>query len=458
MKNQLPIEYKRSRNVAVVSDDPYSFLILNDLFDEMTIISDSSQTWLNQLNLNATVHKVPTVKSAQSDAGRLLRSKRVIEIISARPDMKVDLYAPVDPPYKINPLRLLMNSPAIAHAYENKRYFRDEFSDLIRMPDYVIRYLNELDKAASYRDLCEELGTESMVLQDEQSSGSKGTFTVHTSDEYIDAVRSLKKKSSGGSIVVSEFIEGDIASLQVCITKYGIFTGGLQDQLIDTPELCNTKLEGVTKWCGGVIGAEKSEIAFHQAREIATIIGSELAVHGYKGIFGVDLILTPKNEVYAIEINARHTGYSALVSDAQMSVGKIPFMLLHLLELANEDYEVLDFDALPSYTPLAAQSYTYMIINNPLETDFQMPVDIQPGIYSYDGDSLTFVKHAYSIREIKNNNQCLIMSRFKMGDTIGSGKRVMKIFTRGNLKVDNGLSPKGKKLVSVVKKHFGFEF
>src|SRR6185312_12274554 len=108
-----------------------------------------------------------------------------------------------------NPLVYLMNSPTIAHAYENKRYFRDEFADLIRMPEYEICYMSELDKAASYKDLQQKYGN--FILQDEESYGSKGTYTIKSADDYVDAIRSLKKYSRGRTIVVSKYIKGETA-------------------------------------------------------------------------------------------------------------------------------------------------------------------------------------------------------------------------------------------------------
>src|SRR3569623_563784 len=177
-----------------------------------------------------------------------------------------------------------MNSPTIAQAYENKRYFRDEFSDLIRVPEYEIRYMNELDRAASYKELQERYGW--FMLQDEESSGSKGTYSIKTADDYLEAIKSLKKFSRGRTIVVSKFVHGEAASIQVCITKYGIFNGGIQRQLIDSQYLGNSSLEGANKWCGGEVGGVYPDIVHHQSQEIASIVGSELASHGYKGVFG----------------------------------------------------------------------------------------------------------------------------------------------------------------------------
>lgn len=448
------IQYNRATQVGAISDDPTTFLLHDQFFDNFRFVTGERQEWLHQLPLSGIVSDLGMEVNNREGITRLVKLKKFIELTKTEPKRKYILYSPVDPPYKVNPLALLMNSPTIAHAYENKRYFRDEFSDLIRMPEYEIKYISELDKAASYRELREELGT-SMVLQDEESSGSRGTYIVHNYDEFVDAVKSLKKFSQGRSVVVSRYVAGQTSSIQVCITKYGIFSGGIQRQLVTSKYLCNTKLEGTTKWCGGEVGVEYPDIVQHQSREIASVVGSELASHGYKGIFGIDLIVTPENEVYAIEINARHTGYSHIISDMQLSQGKIPFLLLHALELGNIEYEVTDTNKLPS-AGRYKKPVSYMIINNPLEDGFEVKETIRPGVYRYKDGKIVFEKEAYSISELKGEDTMLIFSRYKKGDIIETGRRIVKITKFGKIMAkDDDLSMKTQLLVHDIKKAFG---
>lgn len=450
--HRLAIEYNHNVPIGVVSTDPYHFLQYDKFFDNFQIVTEVKQDWLHNLPLNAKLATLGKSKS-YGEGSSLLRSKKFIDLFKAEPKRKYVLYSPLDPPYKVNPLTYLMNSPTIAHAYENKRYFRDEFADLIRMPEYEIRYMNELDRAASYRDLRARFGG-SFMLQDEESSGSKGSYAIHNEDDYVDAVKLLKRFSRGRTIVVSQFIKGEVSSVQVCITKYGIFSGGIQRQLVDSKYLCNTELAGATKWCGGEIGAVYPDIVQHQSRDIASIVGSELASHGYKGVFGIDLIVTPKNEVYAIEINARLTGYSHVISDLQLMEGKIPFMLLHLLELGNYKYEVTDYEALPSSGNYKKPA-SLLIVNNPSENDFVLKHYIRPGVYKYQDGKVVFVKEAYSLDAIKGDDQMLILCRHNEGDNVESGKRILKIMKLGKTMSKGDLNLKSQQIVEAVKTTFG---
>lgn len=448
---KLPIEYNRNLPVGVISTDAYNFLILDKFFDNYKVATTNKQTWLQDLPLNASIVSL-NQKNAYGEGREVYRSKKFIDMVKAEPKRKYLMYSPLDPPYKVNPLTYLMNSPTISHAYENKRYFRDEFSDLIKIPDYEIKYMNELDRAASYKSLVERFDG-AFMLQDEDSSGSKGTYAIRNQDDYVEAIKSLKKFSRGRTIVASKFIHGEVTSIQVCITRYGIFSGGIQRQLVDSKYLCNTNLAGASKWCGGEIGDEYPDIVQHQARDIATIVGSELSSHGYKGIFGVDLIVTPENEVYAIEINARLTGYSHIISDMQMTQGKIPFMLLHLLELGNYKYEVSDVEALPSVTHFDKPG-SLLILNNTSDADITLDTYIRPGLYRFRQGKLSFVRPAYSLADVKGEDTLLISCRHNQGDTIGSGKRILKIMKRGRTMYKGELTPKAQQMVQAVKEAF----
>lgn len=451
-KYKIAIDYNHGLPIGVVSLDPYNFLVLDKLFDDFQIITPYQQDWLKFLPLRGSLFPLNLKQKGSDKLSRYVSSKKFVDHFKTDPRRKYLLYSPLDPPYRVNPLAFLMNSPTIAHAYENKRYFRDEFADLIRIPDYEIQYMNQLDRASSYRDLRERFGG-AFMLQDEESSGSKGTYGIHSEDDYVDAVRSLKKYSRGRTIVASQFVHGEVSSIQVCITKYGVFSGGIQRQLVDSKYLCNPKLEGATRWCGGEVGAEYPDIVQHQAQEIASVIGSELSSHGYKGIFGVDLIVTPENEVYAIEINARLTGYSHIISDMQMQNGKIPFMLLHILELGNFNYEVTDTEALPSAARYKKPG-SLMILNNQTDEDFVLRRAIRSGVYKLVGDHVEFVKEGFTLKDCTSEANMLIFCRYDTGAIILRGRRILKIMKHGGIMNDGDLNMKTQYLIRAVKKTF----
>ncbi|HWZ65341.1 MAG TPA: ATP-grasp domain-containing protein [Patescibacteria group bacterium] len=445
------ITYDRDAPMGAVYDDQSAFVHLHRLFSDFVTVSTVREPWLNDLGLAAKSFVLGVELGKRSKTWRMASSKGFADLVKGMPRRKFVLFSPLDPPYIINPLSYVMNSPTIAHAYEHKRYFRDEFSSLINMPEHTVMRLTDFTRE-TYDELKADFGK--FVMQDVESSGSKGTFIISKRSEYEDAVAYLKKTSYSGTVVISQFIKGQQYSVQVCVTKNGVFTGGLQKQLVDSKYLCNLNLPGVTRWCGGELGGEYSEILKHRSQEIATIVGSELASHGYRGIFGIDLIITPENDVYAIELNARLTGYTHVLSDMQYAKRKIPFILLHVLELANMDYEVTDLEALPGMNTLD-DKFSYIILNNQTSGPLKLTQDIKAGLYRVDNDGLTFLKSSYSVEDIKDDRNVLIMSKFGKKQTVEKGKRVLKIIKRGKCMGLNGdLDLKSQRLLSLVKSHF----
>lgn len=445
------ISYNRNTPLGAIYDDQSVFLHMNHYFDNFLTISDASGEWLNDLGLRDRNVEMQVDRSSVEKV-KIASSREFADFVKNQGRRKYVLYGPLSPPYVVNPLIYIMNSPTIAHAYEHKRYFRDEFAELINMPEHVVRRLDELDT-----DMFNELQTlyGKFVIQDVESSGSKGTFIISSIEQYTAAVKLLKETSFSGSVVVSEFVNGQPYSVQVCVTKYGVFTGGLQRQLVDSKYLCNLDLPGVSRWCGGELGGDMPEIIKHRTQEIAAVVGSELSSHGYRGIFGIDLLITPENDVFAIEVNARLTGYTHVLSDMQFANNKIPFALLHTLELGNYKYEVDDLEALPTMNS-TGEPYSYLILNSAYDGSFILENDIKSGIYEYKEDgSIEYVKPGYSVVDFENDNQFIVFCKFQKGHEIARGKRILKIIKKGRSMAEDGdLDEANQQFIEHIKQHF----
>jgi len=448
------ITYDKRVPLGAVYDDKSVFVHLHRLFENfITVGAGFHETWLGQFGFTEKDYTLPVDRTRFAKSWKLASSKQFADFVKGSPRRKFLLYGPLDPPYRINPLSYIMNSPTIAHAYEHKRYFRDEFSDLINMPEYVVLKLDDLT-GPMFTELRSRFDGK-FVVQEVESSGSKGTFIVSKRADYDRAVTALKNTSYSATVVVSRFVKGLPCSVQVCITKYGIFTGGLQNQLVSSKYLCNMQMAGAPQWCGGELGGAFSEIVKHRIQEIATVVGSELASHGYRGIFGIDLLVTPESEVCAIEVNARLTGYTHILSDIQYAKQKIPFILLHTLELGNYKYEVNDLDALANMTSLD-EKFSYVIIHNQSSDSFKVPANIKVGLYRLDGDQLTFVKPSYTVEDIKDDKSILIFCKYPKGHKVLPGKRLIKFVKRGKCMASNGeLDVKTQRQVQIIKNTFG---
>src|SRR5437870_825694 len=111
MIKKLPIEYNSKIQLGAVHDEALTTLQLDQLFEDFRIITIGQQNWLNEVPINAQVSFIPHTAGTDDNVPKYLRSKKFVEMVSAEPKRKYVLYSPLDPPYKVNPLTYLMNSP-----------------------------------------------------------------------------------------------------------------------------------------------------------------------------------------------------------------------------------------------------------------------------------------------------------------------------------------------------------
>lgn len=285
---------------------------------------------------------VPVVKPLNTQS--LIRTSEFQELLDKElPGYDILTYKPVSIPAHLQKRKFLMVDPRFTRQYENKVWFRRTFQDRCRFPSFAILQRQELQPTeACFEQL--QAGRAGFVLQDEQLSGGKGTFIIRTFQDYVAALENLKLVSQHQQVVVSELVRGKRErSIQACVTADGVITGPLQRQIIAHPDLTNTAMPHGDKFSGAQILIEDQETALHQqARQTAQIIGQELRKDGYRGIFGVDFLLSEDDELYVIEVNPRITGVTPLLT-AMFGVNEgVPFYLLHVLELGGYDYEVTD--------------------------------------------------------------------------------------------------------------------
>src|SRR5205809_8136319 len=115
--HRLPVEYNHNVPIGVAGADPYNFLIYDKLFDDFTVVTHTPQQWLEDSHIKGKVKSLNLIKKDDESQQRILRSQKFDQLVKTDAKRKFVLYSPLDPPYKVNPLTYLMNSPTIAHAY-----------------------------------------------------------------------------------------------------------------------------------------------------------------------------------------------------------------------------------------------------------------------------------------------------------------------------------------------------
>jgi hypothetical protein len=273
----------------------------------------------------------------------LLAQKDFIDLLeTAFKEYDILTYKPSFVPSALSHRKFLSGDPRYSYMLENKVNIRLNFGNSVKFPRYrIVKRPDLLSTEIGY--LKAKYGFDKMVIQDEKLSGGKGTFIINDINDYYDALNYLGGDDPSRRIVISEAVDNAKEfSLQCCVTRYGVFTGPLQRQIISNPQL-NLIADGIEKFGGGVIDQSDQHTDIHNtASKMARGIGEELERLGYKGVFGVDFLVNDKNEVYLIEVNARLTGMTHLLTSLYKNENSIPFYLLHILELGRYPYKIKD--------------------------------------------------------------------------------------------------------------------
>ena len=314
---------------------------------------------------------------------------------------------------------------------ENKAEFRRLFaSDSIRFPEFTI-YAKDSLLSLPIELLRKDAG---VVVQDAVLSGGKGTFFVDDEESLLKAKRVLSKSTSTEVVVSKAVSNPNERSIQCVATKCGIFMGPVQAQIIDEPLLINRDVEGAEKFCGVVIDPHLTTAAQKQViRSTAQQIGEKIVAMGYTGIFGIDFLIDENGEVFVLEVNPRITGATPLLTAFYSSDQFVPFYLLHILEIMNQDYEIEQIDGLTdAYSEIHPSSL--MILHSQEATRVEVVKTVRTGIYS---SNLEFIAPSVVFDDMKEG-EYLIQSIAPAGVKVSPAARLLSIYYKGSVLDENG--------------------
>lgn len=350
------------------------------------------------------------------------------------------------------PVKLLANDWRLRARLENKVAVRKNLGDRLHFPPYQIMKSAALTTGtASWKHWQTRWPT--FVMQDEGLSDGRGTFIIGSDTDYNNAVTYLQRYPHH-HVVVSQFIPGDVTSIQVCLTKYGSFASPIQQQLIGHQELARRQ-PGDDQFCGGQWQTRTYSNSVHE--QVAALVHTlEQALAGHwQGIFGVDLIIDPQDRVWVIEINARLTALTAPLAMLQRSVSPLNFLLLHVLELAGIPYTLADPEALREQWS-ALPTASYVLPHNRLTTAVQSRANFSPGVYQITKHNIVFARPGYALHHLRSPDEVLIPDVPDRIRTIKPGGRLSRILSYQAAVDERGsLTPTMARAVSYVEQNFG---
>lgn len=346
----MQVNYSKQAKVAGISILPWPRVGLGRWFTNYRIASLynwGTQDLTNMPELFSLTDIAPHVKLPKQTTPSLLDNELFQQLL-VKNFNGYDLlpYRSVLPPPIITSsgCKFLGNDKDLVGKLENKARFRELTADeRLPFPKYrIVERAAITSDMAGLKDLLN--GAESVILQDEQLRGGQGTFAIRDLSDLQIALAYLHKASSGTRIVISEhIINAHERTTQACVTRYGVFVGPLQKQIVGNSLLSNMQAIGTGRYGGGEISAKDPCYGAYDTMLSLTIrIGKLIQRMGYRGVFGIDWLIHESGQVFLIELNPRLTGITPLLTMRYRDGQDIPFMLLHVLELADMEYSITD--------------------------------------------------------------------------------------------------------------------
>ena len=272
----------------------------------------------------------------------------------------------------------------------------------------------EVIRERGYKEWASMLGPELVIqLPDIGQGGGRGTFFVRSAEAYDLIVERLRgdiwREVRLKSVSIRKFVEGIPASVAICITRHGILTSGLQEQLVDLSYCSGFLEDGI--FCGHVWDETRwSSVTQEDALKQANTIGEYVASLGYRGILGIDFIIDKRGrEICPIEINPRFTGAFPMLSLLHLQNGIIPLDIFHMLEFLDLPYQ-LDVEELnKKYArPIKGSHLLLFLPPGEQKTWFDR---LLPGLYEYEPNEKVFFfrRDAMEYRDIQNENQFVLV-------------------------------------------------
>lgn len=248
------------------------------------------------------------------------------------------------------------------------------------------------------------------VLQTAFSSSGINTFLVKSAEQYeflkkhfAEEKLLFRKYVHGYSVNVNAVICGDDITFRTIVSWPSVQITGVRE--------CSNF---ASSYCGNDFSIA-SRIDKKVMRKIVLItqkVGDWMARSGYRGIFGMDYLISGR-EVFPIEINPRLQNSTSLLTSLELegASGADPLVSLHIAQfLIGQDKEL---DRMLSSVrqdgfmhPLKGSQ---VVLHNPLQESV-VTGNLLPGLYRLENGTITFVRSEASLTRSVPENTFLICS------------------------------------------------
>lgn len=252
------------------------------------------------------------------------------------------------------------------------------------------------------------------VIQLKNGNAGSTTFIIRSQDDYIKLMDNFFHDPTSKKFIqvkVSKFIHGIPVTINACVADQDIYIGKPCFQ-ITGEELC-TNNRSTT--CGNDWGAlSLSAKTLGEIKEISQKIGQYLKSKNYKGIFGLDFIVSEKDDdVYLIEINPRFIASVPFYTKLEIKNSTLPMLVLHFFDFLGIKYQ-LNPSAKELFEKNAAViSGSQLVLRNKERKICVPSEEIKSGVYCLKNNKIDFLRSGYSPLDLKELNEFIIIAASK---------------------------------------------
>lgn len=307
--------------------------------------------------------------------------------------------------------RVLGAPASVARPMENKvSFFRmlDEFG--LPHPEW-----REVDLGReSYDDVARDLGTRVVVQAAHGFSGNR-TFFVEDDLTFERAATSLRRRR----VRASRMIAGTPVTMNGCVLGTDrVRIGPLFHQVTGAPE-CTVYPLGA---CGNDWTPLPSDVT-ELAATITRRIGMTLGARGFRGIFGMDFVVTPSHEAVAIECNPRLVSSVPMASALELEAGEMPLLVSHLLATAG-------FDEPCCGDVRAPEGGSQLVLHNLTGSTARVQGALDAGIHRMERGKLRFVRPALTVIECVGEDEFVLLPPAR-GHLVSAAGECARVQMRG---------------------------
>lgn len=288
--------------------------------------------------------------------------------------------------------RVLGAAASIARPMENKVNFF-KLLDERRLPHPTWREVDLADQ--TFADVAGDLGPR-MVIQAAHGFSGNRTYAIRNEADYERARTALRRRRARAS----RMVEGSPMTMNGCVSTSGaVRTGPLFHQVTGAAE-CTVYPLGA---CGNDWAAFPAPPAVvDAAAETTRAVGHVLAGRGFRGIFGMDFVVTAQGDVSTIECNPRLVSSVPMASALEAEAGGVPLLVSHLLATAGAN-EVGVEDIRGSIR--GAQ----LVLHNLAGATARVEASLEAGVYRILEGELRYLRPALKVTECAGDDEFLLL-------------------------------------------------